>query len=100
METTNDSPKKPGDIGYGPDGGLILYGYMPEGGISTPKTSPTLSEHLDELFELYGFYDPSDLCDTDYVYGSGDLCDPDDFYDPDDEDMPDGPDEDRLGRWI
>ncbi len=37
METANDSPKKPGDIGYGPDGGLILYGYMPEGYISASE---------------------------------------------------------------
>lgn len=63
METANDSPKKPGDIGYGPDGGLILYGYMPEGYISASE-EPIPPEHLGDVFGPYGFYDdPYDLGD-------------------------------------
>ena len=82
MKSTTDSPKKPGDIGYGPDGGLILYGYMPEGYISASE-EPIPPEHLGDVFGPYGFYDdPYDLYGPDYIDDPDYLDDPYGLGDP------------------
>lgn len=94
MKSTTDSPKKPGDIGYGPDGGLILYGYMPEGYNSAPE-EPIPPEHLGDVFGPYGFYDdPYDLYGPDYLDDPYGLGDPQ----PGVGDVSEGFGEDRPGR--